>query len=122
MQIACKNVEVQLALSVNGEQVGQPFDGQEFMKRYLDLYMQHGGLFGQKQAAGMVGVSPQRIDQLIKAGRLRVVSLSIKTPAGELVVDRAIPGSDLLAWLEAPKPRGGRGKRAVPLQVVAQAA
>ena len=122
MQKACKKSEVQLALRVNGEPDGAPFEGHDYMKRYLEAMQKHGGLFGQVQAARMAGVSQQRIDQLIKAGRLRVVSLSIKTPAGELVVDRAIPGNDLVAWMEAPKPKGGYRRRAVPLQVEGVAA
>ena len=52
MQKTCKSAEVQLNLSVNGKKQGEPFPGQDYMKRYLAAYMEYGPHVGDEQAAG----------------------------------------------------------------------
>ena len=113
--------KVHLSLSGPGEEPAAHFHESEYMKRYLDLIVAHGGLFDQVQAAKFAGVTKQRINALVKTGKLRTVSLSIETPHGPMLIEQTITGHDLEAFLAAPKSKGGRPMHR-PRQLELQAA
>ena len=122
MKKVAKLPEVHLALSTSGEAEPHRFAGEEYMKEYLNAIIAHGGLFDHVKAAAFAGVSKQRIGELVKKGRIRVVTLDVVTPSGIIPGEPTIPGNDLVRWMQEPKHRGGRGKKAVPVQVEAMAA
>lgn len=114
--------EVHLALSVSGEAEVHRFPVEDIMIEQVNAFVKHGGLYNQSMAAALTGVSKQRISQLVRAGRLRIVKLDIVTPTGVIPGEETIPGDDLARWAKEPKLRGGRGKKAVPVQLEAMAA
>ena len=99
--------EFGLSIEVTGEAKGPTLEPQEHMKRFIDTYLAHGGLFDQVQAAHLAGVSKQRISQLVKAGRLETVKVTLEGPAGPMPIEETISGNALRAWMESPKQKGG---------------
>ena len=99
--------EFGLSIEVSGAAKGATFPPTEYMDKYLNAYMTHGGLFDQVQAAKLAGVSKQRINELVKAGRLRLHTLTLDGPRGPMLIEQTILGNDLRAWMEAPKVKGG---------------
>ena len=99
--------EFGLSIEVSGEAKGPAFPADDYMKKYLETYMAYGGLFDQVQAARFAGVTKQTINSLVKRGRLRLVTLSVETPTGPMLIEQTIAGNDLRAWMEAPRMKGG---------------
>ncbi len=71
---------------------------QEF-NRFMDLQRERGGLLTASQAALVLGVSRQRVQQLTNEGRFEVL---------EILDGRYLCGDQLMAYAAAEKMKGGR--------------
>jgi hypothetical protein len=70
-----------------------------FFRKFLDATAEHGTLMTQALCAPVMGVSKQRVHQLVESGKLAVVDIDGK---------RFIPVTALDLWLSEEKDRGGR--------------
>ena len=76
------------------------------MKEYLDAIIRHGGLFDQAKAARVAGVSPQRIHQLVDAGRLPLVNVMLEVEGHTVPFEQLVPADALFAWMKEPRQTG----------------
>ncbi len=63
-------------------------------RRYMSLSQERGGLITVSQAALILGVSRQRVQQLVAAQRLNVI---------EILDGRYLYGDEIIAWAESEK-------------------
>jgi hypothetical protein len=63
-------------------------------RRYMALSHERGGLITVSQAALILGVSRQRVQQLVAAQRLNVI---------EILDGRYLYGDEIIAWAESEK-------------------
>ena len=77
------------------------------MAKHVETVRKYEGLFTSTQAGRILGVSKQRVHQLVKAKRLPVVEVVYGSDQGGLMAaEEYIPGGALRLFMAKPRPHG----------------